>query len=72
MSESTHPLFAFLLIDLRLYPFPSVHHLLSGNGADDHLDIFPEGVMVQVVTVDTYLVGIDHGIVILLRVIDGS
>ena len=45
--------------------------MLAQDGADNHLDIRREGVVLEVVEVDSDLVGIDNRVVILLRISDG-
>lgn len=40
------------------YLFTGIEHLASKHGAENHLDVFGEGIMVKVVAVDAHLVGI--------------
>lgn len=40
------------------YLFTGIAHLASKHGAENHLDVFDEAVMVEVVEVDAHLVGI--------------
>ena len=48
-----------------LYRFPSIFHFLSQHRAEYHLYVLAERIMLIIIPIDTYLVGVNHLVVIL-------
>ena len=44
---------------------PIIHHFLPQDGAEYHLEILREAIVIQIIEVDAHFVGIDHGVVVL-------
>ena len=72
VSPSVHSVIAFFAFHQPSYRLPAVLHPPAQQRAGNHLQVLPEGVVVQVVAVDTHLVGPYHPVVVFLHGADGA
>lgn len=60
----------FIYIYSVSYLLPSKLDFPSQHGGEDHLQVHPEGIILQVIEVQSHLVGPDDFVVVALRIID--